>query len=298
MGFFDVNPALPALPKTLSFAGKSILITGANSGIGFEFTRQLLLRKASIIYIAVRTLEKGEETRKTLLRDPAVQKSNPNAVIKPYELDLSKYSSVLSFCKKFSTEVQTLDLAVMNAGAGIFKFDILPTGNETMLQVNFLSTALLSLHLLPILQRGSTPDHPSHLTFVGSIGAHKTSWEKEPFRSPPKSVLETLNQLEAYPPLERYGMSKLFVHMWARELATKVSSQKVVINYVCPSFTNSSIDRGLPFYLRPLVGNVRKIIGRTPEQGAIAYMMAATGPVEGHGCFYSDGIVAEYVLGI
>jgi NAD(P)-dependent dehydrogenase (short-subunit alcohol dehydrogenase family) len=165
MGFFDVNPALPVLPLSLTFAGKSILITRASSGIGFEFTRQLLLHKASIIYIAVRTLAKGEETRKTLLRDPAVQKSNLNAIIKPYELDLSKHSSVLSFCKKFSTEVQTLDLAVMNACAGIFKFDILPTGNETMLQVNFLSTALLSLHLLPILQRGSKPDHPSHFTF-------------------------------------------------------------------------------------------------------------------------------------
>jgi NAD(P)-dependent dehydrogenase (short-subunit alcohol dehydrogenase family) len=194
MGFFDINSALPALPKTLSFVGKSILITGANSGIGFEFTRQLL-------YIAFRTLVKGEKTHKTLLRDAAVQKSNANTILMPYELDLSKYSSVLSFCKKLSAEVQTLDLAVMKAGAGIFKFDILPTGNETMLQVNFLSTALLSLHLLPILQRESKLDHPSHLTFVGSIGAHKTSWEQEPFRSPPTKFLETLNQPEAYPPL-------------------------------------------------------------------------------------------------
>ena len=164
MGFFDINSALPALPKTLSFVGKSILITGANSGIGFEFTRQLLY-KASNIYIAFRTLVKGEKTHKTLLRDAAVQKSNANTILMPYELDLSKYSSVLSFCKKLSAEVQTLDLVVMKAGAGIFKFDILPTGNETMLQVNFLSTALLSLHLLPILQRGSKPDHPSHFTF-------------------------------------------------------------------------------------------------------------------------------------
>jgi hypothetical protein len=93
-------------------------------------------------------------------------------------------------------------------------------------------------------------------------------------------------------------MSKLFVHMWARELATKVSSEKVVINYVCPGFTNSSIDRGLPFYLRPLVGNVRKIIGRTTEQGAITYMISATGPVGWHGCFYSDGVVTEYALEI
>jgi NAD(P)-dependent dehydrogenase (short-subunit alcohol dehydrogenase family) len=169
MGFFDVNPAPPAPPKTISFVGKSILVTGANSGIGLEFTRQLPLRKASTIYIAVRTLEKGEETRETLLGDPAVQKSNPDAIIKPYELDPSKYSSILSFCKKFSAEVQTLHLAVMNAGAGIFKFDILPTGNETMLQVNFLSTALLLLHLHPIL-KDSKPDDPSHLTFVGSIG--------------------------------------------------------------------------------------------------------------------------------
>jgi NAD(P)-dependent dehydrogenase (short-subunit alcohol dehydrogenase family) len=245
----------------------------------------------------VRTLEEGEETRTTILGDPAVQKSNPDAIIKPYELDLSKYSSVLSFCKKFSAEVQTLDLAVMNAGEGIFKFDILPTGNETMLQVKFLSTALLSLHLLPILQRESKLDPPSFfLTFVGLVGAHKTSREQEPFRSPPTKFLETLNQPEAYPPLERYSMSKLFVYMWARELAAKVSREKVVINYVCSGFTNSSIDRGLPFYLRLLVGNVRKIIGRTTEQGAMAYMLAATGPVEGYGSFYSDGVVTEYVL--
>jgi len=84
--------------------------------------------------------------------------------------------------------------------------------------------------------------------------------------------------------------------MWARELATKVSSEKVVINYVCPGFTNSSIDRGLPFYQRLLVGNVRKIIGKTTEQGAMAYMLAATRPVEGYGSFYSNEVVTEYVL--
>lgn len=99
MGFFNVNPALPALPKALAFAGKSVLITGANSGIGFEFTRQLLLRKASTLYIAVRTLERGEETRKTLLGDPAVQKRNPNAIIMPYELDLSKYTPLHHFAR-------------------------------------------------------------------------------------------------------------------------------------------------------------------------------------------------------
>jgi len=252
------------------------------------------LRNVSQLYFAVRSLDKGAAARDELLSDKAIQKANPSASIKLYELDQSNYTSVVAFSEKFNAEVKTLDVAILNAGCGIFKFTPTPPGNEIMLQVNHLSTALLSLLLLPLLESSSKPGRPSHLTFVASIGGHKTPWEKEPFKSLPASnIIMSLNDTSGYGGFQRYGMSKMFVQMWTTQLANRIPREKVVINSVCPGFTVSSIDRGLPFYARPLMSGVRSLIGRSTKMGATTYVIAATGPADSHGRFYSDGIVIK-----
>jgi NAD(P)-dependent dehydrogenase (short-subunit alcohol dehydrogenase family) len=218
MGIININPALPPLPRGLSFAGQFILLTGATSGIGFESARELLRHGVSKLYLPVRNLEKGEATRKTLLQDPVVIKENPDAAIELFELDLETYSSVLSFSKAFDAKVNRIDGAILNGGTATWKFTPLPAPpfNEITLQTNFLSNALLSLLLLPALERGSlSGSHKSHLLFVASIGAQKTSWEKEPFKYTPSGVVTSLNNSKNYAPFERYGTS---VHTQSHEM--------------------------------------------------------------------------------
>jgi NAD(P)-dependent dehydrogenase (short-subunit alcohol dehydrogenase family) len=298
MRLYNINPALPASSKSIDLAGKSVMITGATAGIGFDFARQALLRNASILYLPVRNLQKGEEVHNRLLEDPAIKGRRPAPNIKLYELDLSTYNSVLPFSKKFSDEVQKLDIAILNAGGGTWDFTLSPSEpkNEINLQVNFLSNALLSLELIPILKGSSPSDSPTHLTFVGSVMADMISWEKPPFKSPQSDIVTTLNNPEAYPALRRYGVTKLFLHMWARELAMKVSSNEIIVNYVCPGWVNSTIDRGLPWYLRTILGGIRSLTGRTTEEGAMAYLIAATAPKDSHGAFFSNGVITEYAL--
>ena len=116
MGLFNINPSLPALSKSTSFAGQRILITGANAGIGFACAHQFLLLGVSTLYIAVRSLPKGQAARTVLLSSPAIKAANPAAEIKLYELDQSTFTSVVSFSRKFLSEVNKLDAMVLNAG--------------------------------------------------------------------------------------------------------------------------------------------------------------------------------------
>jgi NAD(P)-dependent dehydrogenase (short-subunit alcohol dehydrogenase family) len=91
-------------------------------------------------------------------------------------------------------------------------------------------------------------------------------------------------------------MSKLFLLMWTRELAARVSSDKIIINSVCPGLTSSSIDRGLPWYAKHVVSGMRQLIARTPKQGASTYLIAISAPDAAHGSFYSDGVILKYVM--
>lgn len=92
---------IPKLPSTTTFVGQSILLTEASAGIGLEYARLLLQLKAATLYVPVRNLSKGELVRRELLNDPTVKKLNPSATIELFELDLTTYSSVISFSSAF-----------------------------------------------------------------------------------------------------------------------------------------------------------------------------------------------------
>jgi NAD(P)-dependent dehydrogenase (short-subunit alcohol dehydrogenase family) len=294
MGIFTL--VLPPIPLGTSFAGQSILITGASAGIGLECARLLLRLKATKLYLPVRSLERGELVRTELLNDATVQKNNPDATIELFQLDLSKYSSVTAFSDTIKARVKNLDAVILNAGTGAFNFIRAPEApqNEMNLQVNYLSNALLSLLLLPLLEKSSRPNgmHP-RLLFVSSIGGNKTYLEKAPFKLPSPKIVTALNVPGSYGGLERYSLSKLFVQLWVQQLASQIPSEHVVVNSVCPGWTQSSIDRGLPFGLRQLVGGIRRVTGRTTEEGASLYVHALLAPLVGNGAFYSDGVVLE-----
>lgn len=195
----------PQIPPTVSLKKQAVLITGANSGIGLEAARQCVGLEAEVVILAVRmympldsypnppgsstqlqihlchpkltskssgSMEKGEVAKAGILKSNPTSKSH----VEIWELDMESFDSVLAFGKR-SQDLPQLDIAMLNAGTFKFDWSTSPTsGIESSLQVNHLSTALISLLLLPVLRKTSKVlQRPSRLTFTSSE-VHKVCW--------------------------------------------------------------------------------------------------------------------------
>jgi NAD(P)-dependent dehydrogenase (short-subunit alcohol dehydrogenase family) len=148
-----------------SAAGATAIITGANAGIGLESAKILLSLNISHLVLAVRTLTKGEEAAAPL------RVAFPQTKIEVWHLDMNSYDSINAFVRQCAT-LDRLDIAILSAG--IMNIDLrvnASTGHEEMFQVNYLSTALLAVSLLPLLKRREPSDSPGRLTLVASGAA-------------------------------------------------------------------------------------------------------------------------------
>lgn len=267
-------------PPSDTFKNQTILITGANAGVGFEAAKDFAQLGASRIILGVRSLEKGQAARDT------IHSTSPAAKINVWEVDLDNFASVKSFAAQCEKELPRLDVAIMNAGLATSKGNVSPDGWEGLLQVNVLSTALLSCLLLPQMVKSAKayPGSVHHLSIVSS-DAHLQSKFAE--RNQP-NILESLNTKASFDaaPFDRYCVSKLFDAYIAIELANLVPEIDrkpiVIVNYVTPGFCKSGLLKkvGEP----PLVLRILEwLLARTPEYGALCYIDAACKGVESQG---------------
>jgi NAD(P)-dependent dehydrogenase (short-subunit alcohol dehydrogenase family) len=285
---FSQPPVTPN-PTGINLQGKTAIITGGNTGMGFETARQLLTLSLSNLILAVRNISKGETAKNVLLAHSEVQARNPNAVITVMQLDMDDYNSVKVFAAKVKAQVLDLHLLILNAGTGLLKLERSPSGHDRTTQVNYLSNVLLVSELLPLLE--STADRtgtPSRITWVGSRIHWRTSLAKKPVQ-PGSSIFDHFDDMANYSTFMRYGDTKLLCTMFVYELAKRVSSDKVIVNIMCPGMVNTAMGDILPLYLRIPVNLVKKMRARTVEEGGrlIVYSAAVAGP-ETHGQFVVD----------
>lgn len=153
-----VEPAVP----THDFRGTTVIVTGANRGIGYEAARHLLHLKVSRLILAVRSVAKGQEAAATL-----EQSTGRPGTIQVEELDMASHDSV----KRFATRMESLErLDALLLNAGIYTQDfILVDGHESTMTVNVFNTFLLALLLLPTLRRSANGwKTQPRLSFVAS----------------------------------------------------------------------------------------------------------------------------------
>ncbi|KAJ7452842.1 hypothetical protein FB451DRAFT_1145123 [Mycena latifolia] len=278
-----LQPVIPALPESLSFAGKSALVTGANAGLGLASCFHLAQRHISTLILAVRSRKAGESTRSALLADPIVRALPATPTILIYELDLARPSSVAAFATKILAEVPTLNILLLNAGIGTLAWQTTPeTNTEQMFQINYLSNAILSVRLLPLLRRSAeTSRSPSHLTVVGSRAQTQHSYVKHPIPET-TPMFAFLNDRANYR-IQRYADSKVLVSMWLRELAERVDPSVVTVNNVCPGMVNTNMGNKEAWWLRGIVAVIQAVRGRSPEAGARTLIYAASAGPKTHG---------------
>lgn len=171
----DQREVLPLVPTLQDCKDRTFVVTGSNTGLGFECAKHLVALGAAKVIIAVRSVERGEAAKAKIESDTGVE-----GIAEVWQVDLASFASVKSFVKKLEA-LERVDVAILNASLALDKKGI-AEGLEMSLTVNVVSTFLMAAMILPLLQEtgkkfGGTP----HLVVVGSGAGFSPERELEKY---------------------------------------------------------------------------------------------------------------------
>ncbi|KAJ5779163.1 Short-chain dehydrogenase/reductase SDR [Penicillium paradoxum] len=291
----------PKAPSSTSLSGKAGLVTGSNTGLGYQASAQLLGLGLSHIILAVRSLSKGEAARKSLLA--SLSKSTKQPVVEVWELDMSKYASIISFVKRLRESGIHIDFALLNAGVANFHYVATPsTSHESSIQINWLSTALLTLLLLPELnnQAAANPTQPHPV--ISIVSSETAAWAKfkEAQISNNKGVplIHVLDDKTHFDMGDRYYTSKLLYQLFFLELVSnhRSMSHGAILNLVNPGLCyGSELHRTAEGAFAKVLSGMKRVIGRSVSMGArnLVHSAVLAGD-SSNGRYLSDGKVAPF----
>ena len=286
--FWWAKRNLPKDPQT-SFAGKTVLITGANVGLGFESAVKFAALGASSLIFGVRSLQRGEEAKKLICQRTGYLSSN----IKLFQLDMSTFASVKKFADAVTKNVPRIDIAILNAGVAVPSYSVSPEGYEITLQVNVLSTALLAILLLPKLRQTAKAGTPAHLEFVGSAGQDQVTsdWLK---LGPEDNVIQKLSSENFFNFKTQYQVSKLLLQYAVDNIAPKTLNSSgrpdVIIITVCPGLCRTNLGREFGGMVKLVNGVFQQVFARTCEEGSRTLVSGTTLGPETHGEMWSHDL--------
>ncbi|KAL3477601.1 NAD(P)-binding protein [Aspergillus californicus] len=271
-------------PKDVSLAGKTAIVTGGNTGLGFECCKQLIGLGVARLIIACRTPAKGEDAKKQLAAS-----SKGKTQIEITKLDLASYDSIASFVD-YTKTLDRLDIVINNAGVCKRGFELdVRTGHEETIQVNHLGNSLFIILLLPVLQSKNSPESPGRLTFVSS---DTPAWAKfKEQNSDP--IIPAFDKKETFEWSDRYGTSKLLGQLFLSELVKRVPSSVAIVNATNPGLCKSGLDREFRGSLAGHAARVMQaILARKATVGARGLTDAAVNHgVSSHGQYIEDNKV-------
>ncbi|KAF7563907.1 hypothetical protein G7046_g214 [Stylonectria norvegica] len=274
--FSNLFITLPYPETAPGLSDQIAIVTGSNTGLGFESSRHLLRLGVKRLIMAVRNLEAGEKARLDLLKST---ERSPDSV-EVWHLDMDSYDSVKTFAERANTSLPRLDVVLANAGIYTSKFSI-SEGNEKTITVNVVSTFLLFLLLLPKLR--SAPSSPRFV--IPNSAMHYWAPTKELIPSKDASIFSRLNDPDKADMANRYQVTKLLVIYATRELAARLqaSGKKIVIiNTPNPSYCKSGLIREAPGSAPP------DFMARTTEMGSRALVNGALAGKESNGQYLTN----------
>ncbi|KAF2490547.1 short-chain dehydrogenase/reductase family protein-like protein [Lophium mytilinum] len=268
----------PANPTT-SFAGKNVLITGANTGLGFEAAIKFVALGADRVILGVRDLTKGNRAKELI-----EQRTGVKGKTESWQLDMCDYESMRRFATK-AAKLERLDVAVLNAGVYKVRYDKSKYGWEETLQVNVISTALLGMLLLPVLKKARRKSDVLPVLEIVTSGNHETIQIPEEKRGKEK-ILASYNGLKDYDASAQYKTSKLFAIL-AMLARSEDEEPEVLVTLVCPGAAKSDLSRGYDgLGIRMMKSVLNTVFLRITEQGARSLVSGVTLEKEAHGRFW------------
>jgi NAD(P)-dependent dehydrogenase (short-subunit alcohol dehydrogenase family) len=239
-------------------SGKVAIVTGANTGLGYETTLALTAKGMTVV-MACRNAEKAEAARKQLLAE------QPGARLDVLSLDLSSLASVRQFADAFLARYDRLDRLINNAGIMIPPFSLTEDGLESQMAANYFGHFLLTGLLLGRLEATDG----ARVVSLSSI-AHRNG----------RINLDDLNSRQSYSRIEAYSQSKLACLMFAFELQRRLEAAGMQTISVAahPGVANTELSRHLPAWLMKTLGPLlMQILSQPAKAGAEPTLYAALG---------------------
>jgi NAD(P)-dependent dehydrogenase (short-subunit alcohol dehydrogenase family) len=239
---------------------RTAVITGANTGLGYETAHALATRGANVV-LAVRNLDKGEAAADRIAR------RSLNANVTVQKLDLTSLTSVAEAADALRSSHDRIDLLINNAGVvSMTPKSITQDGFELQFGTNHLGHFAFTGRLLDRLLL--TPG--SRVVTVSSFGHHLG-----------RIRFDDLQCERGYRPGSGYNQSKLANLLFTYELQRRLTGKNTIAVAAHPGTSNSELTRNLPAPVRLAF----KLLEQSTEMGALPTLRAATDPAA-RGCQY------------
>ncbi|MCT7658606.1 SDR family NAD(P)-dependent oxidoreductase [Mycobacterium deserti] len=251
-------------------SGRVAIVTGANSGLGYD-TAAILADKGARVVLAVRNVDKGNDAA------ARIKQANARADVVVQQLDLSSLDNVRAAADRLRADYPRIDLLINNAGVMYVPTrELTKDGFEMQFGTNHLGhfalTGLLLDNLLSV--------DASRVVTISSVG----------HRIIAKIRFDDLNFDGGYNRVAAYGQSKLanllFTYELQRRLAAKGASTVALAAH--PGFSDTELMRYLPGFIPDFIW---KMATQPADRGALPTLRAATDPSARGGQYYGpDGI--------
>lgn len=248
--------------------GRVAIVTGANTGLGFETARMLAEHGAQVV-MAVRDVEKGKQAAARIDGDVTVQ-----------VLDLASLESIRSAAADLRASHPRIDLLINNAGVMYTPKQTTADGFEMQFGTNHLGhfafTGLLLDQLLPV--------PGSRVVTVSSLG-HRIRADIH---------FDDLQWERSYSRVAAYGQAKLANLMFTYELQRRLASHGTTIAVAAhPGGSNTELGRNSPGPIRVAFDWLAPLVGQAPAMGALPTLRAATDPAVIGGQYYGPSGLGE-----
>ncbi|MET7356978.1 oxidoreductase [Streptomyces sp. NPDC005562] len=252
-----------------------VVVTGANSGLGFA-TTQALARKGARVILAVRDEAKGRAAVERLTAEI------PGAALEVRRVDLADLDSVRAFSGGLHADHARLDVLVNNAGLMAPPKRLLsPQGHEVQFAANHLGHFALTGLLLDLLEAGDDP----RVVTVSS-----------PNHRQGDLFFDDINGERKYSPMGYYNQSKLANAVFGWQLHQKLTAAGSPVRSLLahPGYTSTNLQTSSPAgMVKFLFGRLLLPLAQTPAQGALPTLFAATDPSVTGGQFIGPDGMAE-----
>lgn len=245
--------------------GKTILVTGANVGLGFETARALYEAGAHVV-LACRSVQKAEQTRAHLLARPG------HGTLETGVLDLADLGAVEQFAETFRQTHDQLHVLINNAGVATPPATKTAQGYELQFGVNFLGHFALTGYLYPLLK--ATPG--ARVVSLSSMGYQRGEID-----------FDNLKSEKSYDPMREYCQSKLADLLFAVELHRRITAvgDHVLSLAAQPGANKTELTRHLSAEV--IAAGMERLGGfMEPWQGALSILYAAVAAEASGGNMY------------
>ncbi len=238
-------------------SGKTILVTGATSGIGLEACVVFAQRGASVVMIG------RDPARTKAAVEQVTRRSGVSGSVESLLCDFASQKQIRALAEAVRAKYPRIDVLVNNAGLVYEKRTLTEDGIEATYAVNHLGPFLFTELILDRVVAAA----PSRIVNVSSLGHNRATMN-----------LADVGFEKDYGIMKAYGRSKLGNVLFTRALAKRLEGKNVTVNCLHPGAVATNIWSRAPAWTKPLLAVIKSLIMITPEQGGQTLVYAATSP--------------------